>query len=118
MAFNKRVGAAALAMVSALGLGLAAAGPAAAVNRVDDATCAARAADFFSFYNEGTVCFANDGYTQIALYDVYHAYSGNNSGQYQLNASGINSYQSLGSYQWGPYYSPTVTILALNITGR
>ncbi|MFE2937929.1 beta/gamma crystallin domain-containing protein [Streptomyces sp. NPDC059255] len=56
------------------------AAPAQAINRVD---CAGRT-DFFSVVNDGQLCFANAGYTDVAIYGVRQVNSGNNSGEFSM----------------------------------
>ncbi|MFJ5836495.1 beta/gamma crystallin domain-containing protein [Streptomyces shenzhenensis] len=60
--------------------------PAQAINRVD---CAGRS-DFFSVFNDGEICFANAGYTDVAIYGVRLVNSGNNSGEFTMSRA-INS---------------------------
>ncbi|RMB85822.1 beta/gamma crystallin domain-containing protein [Streptomyces shenzhenensis] len=56
------------------------AAPAQAINRVD---CAGRT-DFFSVHNDGELCFANAGYTDVAIYGVRLVSAGNNSGEFAM----------------------------------
>ncbi|MFD7643925.1 beta/gamma crystallin domain-containing protein [Kitasatospora sp. NPDC059795] len=117
MALRKRITALALTGAAVLGLGVATAGPAAAIYRVDTSTCNAHD-DFFTLWNyPPKVCFAENGAVNVAIYEVYRVDSGNNSGYFSGSASGST---------FGVYFSAfkqyggqgTSTVSYINITGR
>lgn len=49
------------------------------INRVDPCSLPN---DFLDFFNEGLVCFANDGEQSVGIYSVYEVDSGNNTAQF------------------------------------
>jgi hypothetical protein len=83
-----------------------------AVSRVN---CAGRT-DFFTIWNynySGELCFANNGSTNVAIYDVNEVDTGNNSGYYDIG--GGQAYQA--SYV-DVGYSGNPEITWIDIVGR
>ncbi|MFJ8040308.1 beta/gamma crystallin domain-containing protein [Kitasatospora sp. NPDC096147] len=117
MALRKRIAGLALAGTATLALTLATAGPAAAIYRVDTNTCNARS-DFFTLWNyPPKVCFADNGSTSVAIYDVYQINSGNNSGYFNFTQNGYG-YQAYQASWVQSNYNPKIKVTWINITGR
>jgi hypothetical protein len=121
MALRKRMAAVTVAGVVALGAGLATAGPAAAIDRVSDSACYNQS-DFYEIWNDaqidGRVCFANNGGTNVGIYNAWKITSGNNTSDtdfYYPGGPGLGVH--LPSWQWATF-SPTVTVYWINISGR
>ncbi|WP_374404768.1 beta/gamma crystallin domain-containing protein [Frankia sp. Cj3] len=91
------------AMAVTLGL-VATAGSAQAINRV---SCSRY--DFLWLQSNQTTCWANAGYTNVTLYNVYGGSSGNNAGWY----SG-DSY-TVYFPKWSSWSYPAQTVRAINI---
>ncbi|WP_457032998.1 beta/gamma crystallin domain-containing protein [Kitasatospora sp. P5_F3] len=117
MALRKRLAAIALAGSATLALTVATAGPAAAIYRVDSASCDARS-DFFTLWNyPPKVCFADNGSTGVGIYDVYQVNSGNNSGYFNFTQNGTGYQAYTPSWkQWN--FNPRINVSWINITGR
>ncbi|GAA1404887.1 hypothetical protein GCM10009639_51250 [Kitasatospora putterlickiae] len=119
MALRKRIAAVALAGAAAVTASVVAAGPAAAIYRVDTATCNSRS-DFFTLWNyPPKVCFAENGSTSVAIYDVYEVDSGNNESYFNWysSATGQNYTSHLYNGGWQAF-NPKVKVTYINIVGR
>ncbi len=114
MTNRKRLAAIALTGAATLALGLVAAGPAAAINSVD---CAGRS-DFYADWNEGEVCFANNGSTVVHIVDVYAITSGNNNSVTRTIRMSDGSVQNVQLGVGGGAALPTSGVEIINITGR
>ncbi|MFD7555481.1 beta/gamma crystallin domain-containing protein [Streptomyces sp. NPDC059835] len=118
MALRKHVAALALATGAALAGTVVAAGPAAAISRVDTATCNSRS-DFFTLWNyPPKVCFANNGSVNVAIYDVYQVDTGNNSGSFVWKSTNGSTYRTYYSSWKAIGFSPKVRVDSISITGR
>ncbi|WP_035847038.1 beta/gamma crystallin domain-containing protein [Kitasatospora azatica] len=117
MTLRKRLAALALAGSAALTAGLVTASPASAIDRVDDATCGGHY-DFYTVYNEGKLCFANDGSTGVAIYDVWELDSGNNTSRTGVTQNGSSFIVNLGSWQGRQFTNGFLTVNWIDITGR
>jgi hypothetical protein len=96
---------AAVFMALAVTLGLVATSSSAqAINRV---SCSRY--DFLWLYSNQTTCWANAGYTNVALYNVQGYSSGNNAGWYQ--GSGYRVYFP----KWSSWSHNPVTVYGVNI---
>ncbi|MFJ5121613.1 beta/gamma crystallin domain-containing protein [Kitasatospora sp. NPDC088548] len=118
MALRKRIAALAIAGSAALAGTVVAAGPAAAIDRVDTNTCNSRS-DFFTLWNyPPKVCFAGDGAANVEIFDVYQVNSGNNNSYFNWQSTNGGSYQSHLGNGYYQTFDPRVKVTWIYINGR